>query len=540
MASRSAAPERLWRTSRFCWLVGGAAVLALIYFDLGPPLAFNDDWGMAWSARQFMLAHHVHIFPQQSALALVQTVWSTLVTLGHPDQRLLRLSIVPFVLLAAFASSRLARTLGAGPLWTPVAAVLLLATPLYLTGATTYMSDTAYLGLLMMVALTGAAWVEKGEGRLACVLWATLCPLQRQVGIVIPAAVTVALLLARRERRLERKDGLFLAALWIGVAGAAALPVLAGWAPPTQANRLAGIANLQPARQLWPLLYLPSMLGLLLIPLAAALAFQRRAPRRPNRTAALLCLAIATLGFADAVYWLVHHDMIYPGDVWTRVGFTPTVLGEKVAVFPPLLFAAMELLTVIAFTVLLIGRRDSWSFAALGRRGVFLVMLSGAHFLPLLVLQTQIFDRYYLPVIAPLIPLLAALAAKTTRPRLAASWALVALAAGLALYLVGQQDYEAWQVARDQAARLAYQMAAPDEVNAGYEANAVYVELPQYERTGRLSGSLSSSRADYSFPVVGPAHPRITLRFAPPSDPRPGVDYRSLRPGRIVLQEGDK
>jgi len=516
------------------WLIGAAAVVALIYFDLGPPLAFNDDWGMAWSARQFILAHRIEIFPQQSALALVQTVWSALLTLGHPDQQWLRLSIVPFTLLAALGSYRLAQALGAGPFWAAVAGVLLLTTPLYLTGATTYMSDTAYIGLLMMVALNGAAWVEKGEGRLACVLWAALCPLQRQIGIVIPAAVTVALLLAGR-RKLDRRDGIFLVALWLGGMAAAALPLLAGWAPPTQQNRLAGVTHLLPTRQLWPLLYLPSMLGLCLLPLTAALAFQRRPRRLGSRTIPLMCLAIGALGCADAVYWLIHHDMIYPGDVWTREGFTPSVLGDKVPIFPVPIFAAIELLTVVAFAVLLIVRRESCSPESAGPRGVFLVALAAAHFLPLLALQTEVFDRYYLPIVAPLIPVLAAAAARTTRRRLAAGWALAGLAGGLAMYAVGQQDYEAWQVARDQAARLAYTIAAPEEVNAGYEANAVYVEVPRYERTGQVSGSLSAKIIDDSFPVTGPAHPRIRLLFAEPGDPRPGIDYHSLRPGRIVL-----
>ncbi len=508
---------------------------ALVYFDLGPPLAFNDDWGMAWSARQFILAHRIHVFPEQSALALVQTLASALLTLGHPDQRLLRLSILPFVLLAAFASFRLARALGAGAFWSAVAGVVLLASPLYLAGATTYMSDTAYVGLLMMVALTASAWVDRGQGRLACVLWATVCPLQRQIGIVIPLAVTAGLLLARRERRLERTDGLFLGALWIGVLGASAFPVLAGWAPPTQANRLAGIIHLHPSRQIWPLVYLPVMLGLLFIPLAAALAFQPR-PLHRGRRMSLVPMGLAAGGYAVCIYWLMGRDyMIYPGNVWSWVGFMPSAFGIKVAVFPRPLFLAIEFLTVITFSLLLVVRRHSWMPAALGRQGTFLVALSASQFLPVLLVQTDIFDRYYLPVAAPLVPLLAAFAANTTRRQLAVAWALLALLAGLVLYVVGEQDYQAWQVARDDAAHLAYQMAPPNEVDAGYEANAVYVEIPEYERTGRLSGGLARAPDDGGFPVNGPAHPRLRLSYAPLDDRRPGVDYYSLRPGRIVI-----
>jgi len=62
-------------------------------------------------------------------------------------------------------------------------------------------------------------------------------------------------------------------------------------------------------------------------------------------------------------------------------------------------------------------------------------------------------------------------------------------------------------------------------VMAGFEANGVYVSLPDYERTGHYD----------RFAVTGPAHPAITLMFAPASDPRPGVAYWSIAPGRIIL-----
>jgi len=90
---------------------------------------------------------------------------------------------------------------------------------------------------------------------------------------------------------------------------------------------------------------------------------------------------------------------------------------------------------------------------------------------------------------------------------------------------IRDRDYLAWQGARDRAAQLAYQSVRPDQVQAGFEANAVYVEIPSYGRTGLANG----------FAITGPAHPVITLRFALPGDPRPGVSYWSLAPGKIIL-----
>ena len=68
-------------------------------------------------------------------------------------------------------------------------------------------------------------------------------------------------------------------------------------------------------------------------------------------------------------------------------------------------------------------------------------------------------------------------------------------------------------------------------VNAGYEANAVYFEIPEYERTGKAQlGRLERDRV-----IFGPPNPDLWLEFAGPRDPRPGVAYSSIDPGWIVL-----
>jgi hypothetical protein len=50
--------------------------------------------------------------------------------------------------------------------------------------------------------------------------------------------------------------------------------------------------------------------------------------------------------------------------------------------------------------------------------------------------------------------------------------------------------------------------------------------------------NLAVSDQPAGFGSLGPPHPRIVLRFAGPTDTRPGVTYRSLNPGRIVLEPG--
>ncbi len=518
-----------WSAAYLPWLIGGAALLALIYFDLGPSLAFNDDWEYAWSARQLMAGHGLRVFPgPQKPLALVQVVWSALFTLGHPDERFLRLSIVPFVALAVICSYRLARRLGAGPFWSGVAGMTLLTTPLFLANATSFMSDTAYVALLMAVALAGVRWVETGKGRLACVVCAALCPLQRQLGVLIPLAVTVALLLARRERKVARNEWWWLLALWGGVAVAAIFPAAARLSPPGLVTSIVGPTGA--GHSLLPILFLPPMLGLCLLPFAAALTLAPGASRQPVLFGVA---AAASAAVSTASLLLPGPRMIFPGNVWTRAGFAAGLDGDKGVFFPDPVFVAIELAALTTFTVLVVLRRRHWTLSNLKARGAFLVALAGMQLLPLSLLRTHPFDRYYLAVAAPLVPLVAAWAGGVLWARPARAWAVLVMAGGLALYGAGQQDYEAWQAARDVAARLAYRTAAPAEVQAGYEANAVYAEIPYYEQTGQLLAP--ELAADGGFAAHGPAAPRLRLLYGRPDDPRPGVDYRSLHSGRIVI-----
>ncbi len=48
--------------TRAAWVIGGVALLLVVAFDLGPPLAFNDDWGFAWDVRHFNPLH-IHMYP---------------------------------------------------------------------------------------------------------------------------------------------------------------------------------------------------------------------------------------------------------------------------------------------------------------------------------------------------------------------------------------------------------------------------------------------------------------------------------------------
>ena len=508
------------------------ALIAVLVFDLAPPLAFNDDWLFAWSARQLAGGNGFRVYPWQEPLALPQVVWGVAISLGHPDQRLLRLSLLAFSALAAVSVARLSRLVGARGIWPFVAALALICSPLALLLTVGFMSDLPYLALLMAATFSGAVWITRGRGQAACLVWTLLAALQRQPGYLIPLAVTLALLLSRPKRPVERRDWLWLAGLWLITAA-----VAAGTAAWRASSLLAPdrVPSLRPGSSLSmlaPFPFLPIMAGLVLMPFAVGLAFPSPAARGP-RWVGRVMLAIAASGLAVILRAALQHDTIFPGIELTPQGFVPTMAGAKPQIFPWPLFLVLEAAAAGTAAGILVLRGRCWWPRFRRPEHSFLLLVALSQCLPLFLLHLSISDRYFLPVVAPLVPL-AALVASTSTARAALPWAIGCLAAGLALFIVGEQDYIACQVARDQAARLAYQSTARDAVNAGYEANAVYVALPYFERT-RLIGP-----GNRNFALFGPRHPLRWLEFAQPTDPRPGVDYRSLRPGRIVIAGPDQ
>ena len=518
------------RTEAAIWLVGTAFLAAIVFFDLGPPLAYNDDWGFAWSARHFA-SGHFSMYPADSALALPQVAFAALVTAGHTDQRILRLTLVPFVVLAGFCSHRLASMLGAGRFWSAVAAVALVASPVYASDATTFMTDIPYVALVLGAALAGAVWLRDGRLSWLCVLLAVLCPLQRQTGALLAPALTVAVLWVRG-RRLRRADTIALATLWIGVILAIWLPAAIGMAPPTQGQRLGQLAGRPFYIVLAALLFIPPMLGMAVLPFAAGLL--DRAPTGSRDWRGPLFLGL--LAWEAAMYFLVGMPL-FPGNLLQAHGLgAPSMVGAylKPSPYPDALYALYGVLYIVAGAIVLAWRHRDWRAHVRNPIVALLACMAAAQVGSLLVYNYVAFDRYYLPLGALIVPFMAVLASRTARPRPAAAIAISSLLVGLLMYAAGQQDYQAWIDARDQAARMAFAQFPPDRVDAGYEANAVYVEIPTYERTGRILSGLAHEGA-YDYSLDGPTNPVLRLQFAAADDPRPGVSYQSLAPGRIVI-----
>ena len=146
--------------------------------------------------------------------------------------------------------------------------------------------------------------------------------------------------------------------------------------------------------------------------------------------------------------------------------------------------------------------------------------------LPILVYQ-QLIDRYYLEIVAPLLPVVASLLVVPLRRAVVArAWALAALSFSIGLYAIGEQDYISWQVARDRAARQAYAQVGPSNVEAGFEQDAENVWLP------------AADNPNQGLPLLVHDPPQLKLAFGNTNDKRPGFTYNSAAPGKVIIEPG--
>ena len=506
-------------------------MIAIGLFDRGPSLSSNDDWVYQWSVRQLVAGHGLRFHPDQSALALVQTFWGWAAAMGTPSFSTLRLSALPFVGLAAGAVFLMARSLGASRPFAVLAAAALLTNPLYAAVATSFMTEPFYVGLLLAAAAAAVRWLEHDASRPACVVLVFLAAAERQHGVLIAVALTAMLAVRHlRGRRLRRIDAAWTAGLWgVCAVSQAIVPVLHLNTTAERENIIALVAA-NPRAVLLPLLFLPIMLGLALGAFALALATAPAEDRASRRPLWLFAFGLIGLGWSVGRWFI--EGTGFPGNYVTPQGLGPITLGGvKPSVYPAVATAALTVIAIAAAVTTFVSRPQRWLPARLGLGEQFLVLLAAVQLLP--IVATPVYDRYFLPL-ACLLPVAARLATASRHPNRSMAFGLACCLGGLLVYVVGEQDYQAWQAARDAAMRQFLVTHSAAEIHAGYEANAEYWEIPEYDLFGiaRLGGR----PGDLTPALDGPPGATFKLAVVGSNDPRPGVAYWSLAPGKVIVE----
>jgi hypothetical protein len=529
--------DRNLRVLRPVWATTAAfAGAAVLYFDLGPPTPFVDDAVYAWYVRSLAAGRGLVSYPDFVPLALTHRLIGVVGTLGHTDLRLLRLTVFAFLVLTAWATYASGRRLGASAGWAAAGALSLAANPIMLSVATSFMTDVVFVGLLMTAVYAGIAWIRDGGSRPLMVAATLLSVGERQVGISAAIAVTAALWIrARRGRGLTGPDQAWLAVLWAGIVALSVLSLRLGARPTASVGSGALTSIAVEGRQLldW-IAFAPGMCGFVFLPFLPAVVLRTRARADGAITPALagaalvVCIAVVAMIVAGGVLPSGHLNAygLGPAAV-SRYGFGNLRLGhpagalDKPIVFPWTFLGAIAVASIATscLAVYCAVRNRTWISTLLEPVTVFLFLCAVVQ-VPLLALVSH-YDRYYLSALAPLMPI-AAQRASAWRPHAGSITAVPFVVLGLLVYVVGQQDYEAWQSARDSVARRLYQTVSPENVDAGWETNFQYAWLPAYDQ-GRQ--------------VMGPI--RFHLEFARRGDPRPGQDYQSMAPGRIVIAPGE-
>src|ERR1035437_3691079 len=508
----------------------------LVHFDLTSNVIICDEWVYGWPVHYLAVKHILTFMPQQSAFAIPQILFSSLISFIHYDPILIRLSILPGVIAVCYFVSKLAISLGAKKNWAYMASFSVLANPIFLATAVGYESDTFFIAFLVASLYFGFQWIDNDRRQILFLFLIYLAFLQRQIGIFLLPAFFLGVLLSPLPREKKGKK-LFILILSGLVTGATYLSLnLTHIAPAVAEARFNGITSV-----FWPKFYdfipnLSAWICLTILPFVCALFFkkidlQNKAwPRRVG-------LLISHLVILVSVIIFLKHGSLFVGDELSSLGLGPLQVDgytEKPPLYGFASMAVLQFVSVLCFSYFLWKFREQL-LAKLNYR--YLIIIAFA--LPYAFFMAVIgpLDRYLIPVLVPLVSVFVVLASKTKKERLSLVFASVICLLGLGMFIVGEQDYLAWEVAVNTTAKFVYTKADPGEVSAGYEANGVYYEIPYLEKYKTQPPGYEDFRIQQQYNAVryGPVHPLYCIRFASPTDTHPGVNYYSFAPGKIIF-----
>ncbi|MGO9572188.1 MAG: ArnT family glycosyltransferase [Desulfomonilaceae bacterium] len=462
----------------------------------------NDDWQYAATVKHLLDEGKFVLTSFTSPTAIVHALYGTIFChLFGFSFTALRFSTLILAFVGIWAAYLLFRQLDSNRWFALTAALVLAFNPLYFQLSHTFMTDapfTALLILSLLFFLRHLLFRTKLDFILgAC--FSTAAILTRQIGLVIPIAYCLTMLLKRRNHAFLATGFLtmFVFGLLMLFQSWLKIPVLHDLQMESLLTMLA--EPVQAFECFSTSICVASLyLGLFVCPLAIQLLQPINGCRIWSNKHLLFLISALSIG-AIHLGW-----MPLAGNVLTAEGLGPVTLRDTyilklphAAFFPSWVWMLMTITSIIGATILLaclaLAIKDLLSnfrcsvkpFVEDDRRIACVFFLSAAaiYFLPVALLE--FYDRYFIP----LIPLVCAGIAPFTRQQpISTKGGLVAVAVALLLVSLwilsvpGTRDYLAWNRTRWMVLRdlVTQRRIPPTEIDGGYEFNGWHLYNDNY------------------------------------------------------------
>jgi hypothetical protein len=488
--------------------VGGLWIAVVLAVDPRGRFPLNDDWCWAEAVRTLLTRGEVRLVDVGSPALLTQLLWgAAFAAIWGFSFEVLRASTIVLGLVALLSLRGIARELGVGPALASLAAIALLATPLFVVLGHTFMTDVPFLGFSLASVWLMLRGFER-ESKAATwggLLLAIVATFVRQLGLSLLVGFAVATLVRgwpggagwRRTRQwlvawAPLAAGFTLLRTyeaWLASRGALPDAYHLQWQ--TIAQRLDASPLGFLAFSLTNLGTIAIEVGLFAAPLAAAWLLQSRSGRTGRRLMVIAAATLATLLLAWRGRLVPYFSNIAldVGCSAPRHAVGPLTIHDGCLTAEPGLglihFAPRVALTWIGLAALgcvLVSAYETWRWAvgpqvaaraAAPRRSSIALVLATSVTYCVVVSSIDVFDRYLLFLVPFALALLAtAVRAQPAKPPVLAQVVGGALALGSLLWSVGAtQEYLDWNRARWRAIDyLARDLGAESEqIDAGYE-----------------------------------------------------------------------
>jgi len=474
-----------------------AWIVAIVIIDPRGNFPLNDDWTYATAVKRMLEQGGYYPLGWESAIMVSQVIWGALFCLPFGFSfDALRVSMLVMAFIGVFTTYLSIRLLNAPRLLALAAAFALAFNPLYLALSHTFMTDVFFSAVTLIAMLflsrylLGGAWSDLFIG---C-FFAFAAILCRQVGLCIPLAFGITMLLSRRFNLKSLAVAVLPTLLGaLCFFGFRYYLMISGKTLPLDFQENTLIDELKHpnitllATFMTYFLVATLYLGMFLLPVTLFwLLFEKGEYRRIK----LLLFSVITLAFAAI---LISRGTLMPLglNVLSVTGIGPQALRDTGFLAMPHvqgiripIWVALTLCSVIGGAALMTfallqADRLLANFPKIVRDGgdavALLFFLTAAiYFVPLGL--TGFYDRYLIPLIALVLVPACTRVREGTRSKFIFPVLSLPLIAGMTLFSVAiTHDYMAWNRARWQALDdLTQQGVAPAVIDGGFEFNGLH------------------------------------------------------------------